>query len=113
MKPIKSLEIVSKWMLRISVLLFIIFHYYDTVKTFQFENVNYLVILLFFLFAILLFVGGFRKNAGLTVISGILVFLISVFFIARGYHGVILDKTLIVFIFPASVGLFFLSKGNA
>lgn len=113
MKPIKSLEIIAKWMLRISVLLFVIFYFYDVVKTFKFESVNYLVILLYFLFATLLFIGGFRKNAGLTVIAGLLVFLISVFFIARGYSGVILDKTLIVYIFPASVGLFFLSKGNA
>lgn len=113
MKPVKSLEIVAKWLLRISVLLFVIFYFYETVKTFKFENVNYIVTLIFFVFSALLFIGGFRKNAGLTVIAGLMVFLISIFFIARGYSGVILDKTLIVYIFPASVGLFFLAKGNA
>ncbi len=113
MKPIKSLESFAKWMLRSSVLLFIIFYFYQTVKTFQFESVYYLVILLYFVFGALLFVGGFRKSAALTIIAGLMVFLISVFFIARGYNGLILDKNLIVYIFPASVGIFFLSKGNA
>lgn len=113
MKPIKSIEGFAKWMLRSSVLLFIIFYFYEIVKTFNFESVYYLVVLLFFVFGVLLFAGGFRKNASLTVISGLMVFLISLFFIARGYHGLIIDKNLIVYIFPASVGLFFLSKGNA
>ncbi|MDD4576137.1 MAG: hypothetical protein PHI36_06900, partial [Bacteroidales bacterium] len=90
-----------------------IFYFYEIVKTFNFESVYYLVILLFFVFGVLLFAGGFRKNASLTIIAGLMVFLISIFFIARGYHGLILDKNLIVYIFPASVGLFFLSKGNA
>lgn len=113
MKPIKSIEGFAKWMLRSSVLLFIIFYFYETVKTFNFESVYYLITLIFFVFGVLLFAGGFRKNASLTVISGLMVFLISLFFIARGYHGLIMDRNLIVYIFPASVGLFFLSKGNA
>lgn len=112
MKPLKSLEPLSKWLLRAGVLLFVIIHYWDTFKQFEIHNIYNLLILLFFLFGVLLFIGGFRKNGSLTVISGLLIFAISAYFVIRGFNGVF-DKDLLFFIFPASTGLFFLSKGNA
>lgn len=112
MKPIKSLEPFSKWMLRIGVLLFVIVHYWDDFKKIEIKSLHSVLILVFFLFGTLLFVGGLRKNGALTVVSGLLVFLISGYFIFKGFSGVF-DKDLLFFIFPASVGLFFSSKGNA
>ena len=112
MKPLKSLEPFSKWMLRIGVLLFVIVHYWDDFKKFEINSLHSVFILLFFLFGVLLFIGGLRKNGSLTVISGLLVFLITGYFIFKGFNG-IFDRDLLTFIFPASTGLFFLSKGNA
>lgn len=112
MKPIKSLEPLSKWLLRIGVLLFVVAHYWDAFKKFEVKSIQNLLILVFFLFGALLFVGGFRKNGSLTVVSGLLVFGISAYFIIRGFGGVF-DKDLLFFIFPASAGLFFCAKGNA
>jgi len=112
MKPIKSLEPLSKWLLRIGVLLFVVVHYWADFKNFEIKNLNTVLILLFFLFGVLLFVGGLRKNGSLTVISGLLIFLISSYFIFKGFNG-IFDRDLLFFVFPASTGLFFLAKGNA
>lgn len=112
MKPIKSLEPLAKWLLRIGVLLFVVTHYWDFFKKFEIHSIHNLLILLFFLFGALLFVGGFRKNGALTVISGLLVFGISSYFIIKGFAGVF-DRDLLLFIFPASIGLFFCAKGNA
>lgn len=112
MKPLKSLEPFSKWLLRIGVLLFVIAHYWDDLKAMEFKTVHSFLIVLFFIFGAGLFIGGFKKNGTLTVISGMLVFAISGYFVFRGFSG-IFDQDLLLFIFPASVGLFFLSKGNA
>ncbi len=112
MKPVKSLEPTAKWLLRIGVLLFVVAHYWDIFKKFEINSIHSLLILLFFLFGTLLFIGGFRKNASLTVVSGLLVFAISAYYIIRGFAGVF-DQDLLLYIFPASVGLFFFSKGNA
>lgn len=113
MKPIKSLENIAKWLLRVSVVVFVVFYFFSEVKTMKFDNVYYLVKLIYFIFGVLLFAGGFRKNASLTVISGLFVFLISLFFIFQGYRGELIYKELVVYIFPAVTALFFVSKGNA
>ena len=111
MKPVKTFEPLAKWILRISVLIFVIVNYWDVFKQFNLKNINSILASIFLIFGILLFIGGFRKNNSVTVISGLLVFAISTYFIVRGFNG-IFDKQLLTFIFPASVGLFFMSKGN-
>ncbi len=111
MKPVKSFESIAKWLLRSSILLFVVTKYWDVIKQLSFKNLESILVFVFLIFGVLLFIGGFRKNSGITVLSGLLVFLISTYFIIVGFNG-IFDRNLLTFIFPASVGLYFMSKGN-
>ena len=114
MKPLKSLTAVANWLMRISIVVFIVVHYYNDLKQIDIKHLslNILAIILFSLFGLLLFIGGFRSKAGLTVISGLIISIISLFFIYQNYNGVWLDLNMAVYIFPFSVGIYFLANGN-
>ncbi len=114
MKPLKSLSIVANWLLRISILVFIVVRYFNTLQQIDVKHLslNVLAILIFSLFGLLLFVGGFRSKAGLTVVSGLIISIISLFFIYTNFHGVWLDINMAIYIFPFSVGVYFLANGN-
>lgn len=114
MKPIKSFALISHWSLRISILLFMIALFLPIAKTIDFQHLTIFILIAFMycLFGILLFIGGFQKNASLTVISAIIVFLISVYFIVTKYNGSILDFNFIIYMFPLSISLYFLASGN-
>jgi len=114
MKPIKNLEPLAKWVLRISLVAYIFFTYFDNVKTFDFHSVSYIINLLYVIFAVLLLFGGFGKNATLTIISGIVLSLISAFKIYNAFslHD-LLNPTIYLFLILFAIGLFFVSKGNS
>ena len=114
MKPLKSLGIISRWFLRTSILLFVIALFFPIAKQINFNHLSVYVLLAFIycLFGILLFIGGFHKNSSLTVISSLIVFLISVYFIVSNYGASILDFKFIIYMFPLSISLFFMANGN-
>ena len=114
MKPLKSLTNIACWTLRISVLLFMIVLFYPIVKEIDFQSLSLYILIafLYFLFGVLLFVGGFQKNSSLTIISAIIVFLISIYFLISKYNGTILSETYLVYIFPFSIALYFMANGN-
>jgi len=113
MKPIKNIEPLSKWLLRISLVAYIFFTCFDNVKTFDFHSVNYVINLLYVLFAVLLLFGGFGRNATLTVISGIVLSIISAYkiYCAFSLHD-LLNPTIYVSLILFAIALFFVSKGN-
>ncbi len=114
MKPIKSFALIASWCLRISILLFMLVMYWDEFKNIDFQHLtlNTLLAFVYCLFGILLFIGGFQKNASLTVISAIIVFLISIYLLFTAYKGTVLDIYFLIYVFPFSIGLYFVSNGN-
>ena len=114
MKPIKNIEPLSKWVLRISLVAYIFFTYLNNVKTLDFHSVNYIINLLYVIFAVLLLFGGFGKNATLTIISGIVLSIISAYKIYNAFslHD-LLNPTIYLFLIIFAIGLFFTSKGNS
>lgn len=114
MKPVKSLSLIANWCLRISVLLFMITTYWSIFVHIDFQNLNTFILIgfVYCLFGLLLFIGGFQKKASLTVISGIIVFLISIYFIVVTYNEHILDISFLIYFFPCSIGLYFVANGN-
>jgi len=114
MKPIKNIEPLSKWLLRISLVAYIFFTCFDNVKTFDFHSVNYIINLLYVLFAVLLLFGGFGKNATLTIVSGIVLSIISAYKIYNAFSiNDLLNPTIYLFLILFAIGLFFTSKGNS
>ena len=110
MKPLKSLVPLAKWLLRIAVLAIVYQKYFDTAISFKFNNLSYFVSLLMVVFAALLFVGGFLKKPALTVVSGLIIFIVSLV-VLFGLTGFNLNS--ILKIFPlAALGFYFLARGN-
>jgi len=114
MKPIKNLEPLAKWILRISLVAYIFFTYFNSVKTLNFHSVNYIINLLYVIFAVLLLFGGLGKNATLTIISGIVVSIISAYKIYQAFSmGDLLNSTIYLYLIIFAIGLLFVSKGNS
>ncbi|HOS15705.1 MAG TPA: hypothetical protein PKX15_01580 [Bacteroidales bacterium] len=114
MKSVKTFSLIASWSLRIAVLLFMIANYWNVFKTIDFSHLSLFTLLAFIycLFGILLFIGGFQKSASLSVISGLLIFLVSVYFLVINYKGNIMDVNFVIYIFPCAIGLYFFANGN-
>jgi hypothetical protein len=113
MKPIKNLEPMAKWILRFALLAFVVSFYFYDLKTFNFKDVFYLINLIYVSFCLLLFIGGFQKNASLTIVSAMFVSLISFYKSYLVFSGELLNSSFYSFVMLAAIGLFFTSKGNS
>jgi len=109
MEPLKSLVPFAKWLLRITLGLAVYSIHFSRVLNFDLSSVNWFISTLITLFAVLLLVGGFLKKSKLTVVSGLILFVLSVimFFLAEpSLSSGILHST------PAAIGFYFMARGN-
>ncbi len=112
MKAIKNIEPLSKWVLRLSVLLLLLSKYFDEVTTLNYTDYNYVINMLFILVSVLLIVGGIRKKANLTIVSSIILTLISAYKIYATFQGNFFQVSIYEYFMILGIGLFFASKGN-
>ena len=118
MKPIKNLESIAKWIIRIAVTAFIIFSFKDVLSHFNFKSLHHILAVVYMLFAVLLLLGGISKNAGLTVISGLIISIVSAFqiyfYMPKGFTlNVLMSSQIYLYLMIFGIGLFFASKGNS
>ena len=110
MKPLKSLTSLSIWILRVSILLFVLFVYFNSVKSLAFTQISFYIALVYIIFSASLFFGGFLKTHKITVISALVLCLIT------GYQLIMfrnsIDYNFSVYIIIGAISLFFLSVGN-
>jgi succinate-acetate transporter protein len=85
------------------------FVYKEQIMTFNFKDINFLVIFGLAIFTVLLFIGGFSKNSSLTIISGILIMLFAILLIIIDMKEVMSIVTGSVFF---SIGFLFVTTGN-
>lgn len=111
MKPLKSTKPLARWLLRICLAAFIFFTYFNSVKTFDFKNLDFYFAAVYFVFGAFLIIGGFLSKGTMTVISGLIIFLLSVYQLVKSFSGEI-NEQLLVFLLPASIAFYFLSTGN-
>ncbi len=109
MEPLKSLLPLAKWMLRITAALLIYSLYFKILPEVDLTSVNWFISVLQVVFGILLLAGGFGKKSKLTVVAGLLIFILSVIMMFLG--GVDLNSV-IRHIAPASIGFYFMACGN-
>lgn len=109
MEPIKGFMPIAKWLLRLSLGIIVYKYFFDTFLTFSFNNLHYFMSLLFIIFTVLLIVGGLLKKNATTVISGMVIFILSIALIFMGQVN--LDKVLTYFL-PAAIGFYFMAAGN-
>jgi len=111
MQPFKYGQTIAKWLLRITLVLYLFLGNINRISPINFESVRFYVALIFVIFAVLLLVGGFLSKPGLTVISGLIIFLLSSYQLIISFNGRI-DQGLVLYLFPLSIGFVFLCQGN-
>ena len=111
MKPMKSLVPLGKWFLRIAAVAIV---YSDGLiekaLEFSFKGMPYFIALALTVLVILLVVGGFLRDANLTVVSGLLIVITSLIalFSVQGF-----SVPNLIGVFPlASIGFYFMARGN-
>ncbi len=111
MKPLKSLIPIANWFLRISALAIVYsVGYVMSALTFSFNGLPYIASLSYSIVTVLLLIGGFQKNAKLTVISGLLLIILSLadLFFVKGFSVPnLINLTPLI-----SIGIYFLAEGN-
>lgn len=109
MEPVKSLIPIAKWLLRLTVGLAVYSLHFDRMLDFNLTSVNWFISAIITVFTVLLLVGGLVKKSKLTVVSGLIIFVLSVIMMFLGgpnLSSVILHST------PAAIGFYFLARGN-
>lgn len=111
MKPVKSLLQLSKWLLRITLLTWLVIQHGQTILALQYQTQSFYIALAFVLFGTLLFAGGFTSKPSLTVISAMLLVLLFAYSLYLGFvpavtSGQVLNLLLL------SVSMYFMAAGN-
>ncbi|MEE4178168.1 MAG: hypothetical protein V2I46_11735 [Bacteroides sp.] len=110
MRPIKSLSPLTTWLLRLGVLLMVGLLAWPNLEYFNFTSLNSILTAAFALFAILLFFGGFTNKHTLTMVSGLLLFLLAVWHIYWQYRG--MNLSFAAYALTGVLGLHFFVNGN-
>lgn len=111
MQPLKSGQIVAFWLLRITIVLYLFFDNFNSLRQIHFDDFHFYISLALVVFSFLLLVGGFISKPGVTVFSGLFIFLLSSYQLFISFNGKF-DSGLILYLFPLSIGFFFLCQGN-
>jgi hypothetical protein len=122
MRTFKSAEGLSNWLLRLTLVGFILVFHFKLVTDFKnYDPFSYLAAV-YVLFGVLLLIGGFLRKSSLTVFSGLILFLLSAFILVKMivyYFQAninVLDTAsggeLLVYLMSTSISLYFLAKGN-
>jgi hypothetical protein len=111
MRPFKGLFPLATWLMRFSVVFFVLTRYWHTFAQFNFQSILFYVSAIFIVFTVLLFIGGFLHKSNLTVFSSFILILVT------GYHAFLnlesrLDHNFAVFVVLGSIYVYFLTTGN-
>ncbi|PLX22541.1 MAG: hypothetical protein C0597_02365 [Marinilabiliales bacterium] len=109
MQPIKALLPVSIWLMRIGLVLYAYEEYFKTFSKFHLDKVEFYIAALFLIFSAIIFVTGIKKRSALTVISGFVITLISIYNVINTIDGG-LDTGLILNFLIASIAVYFLAN---
>lgn len=111
MKPVKSLIPASRWLLRVSMLAYLLLEHGKTLLALQYQTQPFYIALAFILFGILLFAGGFTSKPSLTVVSALLLSLLFIYYLYLGFvPKVTMPQVLNLLLL--SVCLNFIASGN-
>jgi hypothetical protein len=110
-KPFKSGAIIAAWLLRVMFVWFVYEHYFRTFGGFDFKSFNFYLHVAYIIFGILLVAGGFMQKPGLTVLSGLVIFILPVVQLIRHFPENP-ASVVMIFLLPLAIGFFFFTAGN-
>lgn len=111
MKPFKSGKPVAHWLLRIALMGILMVIYYNTLSTLNFSNFNFYLAGTMVLLGVLLFYSAAFSKSGMTIIIGLLIFLVSLYKLVISFNGTI-DGYLVTHLVPLAIGFYFFTNGN-
>jgi hypothetical protein len=112
MRPFRSASGLAVWILRAATFLLILSIYWTTVEQLNFKSFYFYIATIYTVFGALLFIGGLFSKHTITVLSGLILFIISIYEIFHFYQGSLLNSGLASYLLLSAIGLFFLSRGN-
>lgn len=107
----KGIYPIALWLVRLTIVMLVYEYFFKTVQTFNLKSIHFFVALAYSLFAVLLLVGGFLKSATLTIISGWVLFGVSVYQIIIHINAGLTTENAF-YAFFAAVALLFATGGN-
>lgn len=111
MKPLKFLDSIAYWLLRLTFVGYIVISSIGSFRNFNISDFQLYVTMVFVVFGVLLIIGGLLSNQGLTVISSLGIFIILIYRALTPWPPAFSDNFLMELVF-ASVALVFASRGN-
>jgi hypothetical protein len=103
----------AKWILRLTVVVYILAIYWRRLATLNFESDYFLIAIFYVIFSILLFIGGFQKRATMTRFSALVLVILTLVYIGASF---MLHKNLYTMftskILLLSVCLYFATSSN-
>ncbi|MCF8332105.1 MAG: hypothetical protein K9H84_06605 [Bacteroidales bacterium] len=110
MKPAKSLFPVFLWIVRIAVVFAVYVRFIGLIRSFETDEWSFYIAAAFGLFAVLLLLGGFSRKHNLTIISGLIIAVLSVYQMIQLGFGI--GQSMAFYGLMTSIGLLFVSLGN-
>ncbi len=115
MKPITAALPIANWIFRGSILLFLILTYYEKIIVVNFKNFGDVMFFVYVLSGLLLFIGGFLSKPTLSIISGVLLFLCTLYFMVIDFPNELTRRHILgymIYLWPAGLGLYFAGSDN-
>lgn len=115
MKPITAALKIANWVFRGSILLYLVLFYFETIKVVNFSSFKDVLCFVYVISGLLLFIGGFLSKPTLSIISGVVLFLCTMYFMFTHFPNDFTRGELIsflVYLWPAGIGLYFAGSDN-
>lgn len=115
MKPISAALNISHWLMRGSILIYLILVYLDKIMVVNFKSFQDVMYFVYVLTAVLLFIGGFMSKQTLTILAGIAMFLCTLYFMGIYFPNEFTKAqfmSLLIYTWPAGIGLYFAGSGG-
>jgi hypothetical protein len=111
MKPFHAGKTIANWLLRLALLAILCVLYFNIVSTWNFRNWSYLIAISALFLGILNLVGGLFSMPGITVVSGLIISILSIYKLIVSFNG-IFDQYFALHLVPLALGFYFFVYGN-
>ena len=112
MKPFTAGKSLASMLLRIIMIWHVYINYFNTFTGFELKSLAFYFAAIYVVFSLLLFIGGFLRKPSVSIISGLVLFLLPIVQVIRAFPENP-ETQLLNYLIPATLGFFFLTHGNS
>lgn len=111
MKPMKKIQALAVWLIRLMLLLFALVYMGGSLQHPDPTSLHFYLALAFVAGSFLVFIGSLANGPTMAVLGGLLVAAVAITKLVLNYHAM-LSESNVLMLLMMSIGLFFLSIGN-